>query len=419
MSFYRYLSTTVKSSTGNFQPPILSGIVKQLSKFSSQNELIEYSQRPIEYTFPNNMIESCSPQYSTPIDLIKRASDLRDQLLVRLAHCLYSFQSIPFLPAANPTLLSLHERYLKAFENLARFSKIETINDEEKFYEFINRFFIQNNDVIGLLSTGCNEAQKYFKTYKVLKGFLDNVLHKRLSMRLLTEHYLELHKQQKSNKINSDWRGAISMKFSPAKAAQQCINDVSSICFETYTVVPHIELENNIHEPIPFFPHIVEYILRELLKNSMRAIVEYNKVSFGNIQNVKKYFDDNRDKPLCKVVISSDPIDEVFTFAIKDEGGGVNASYDEIFRYMFTGNVMETDEANKGKIEEIDVLSDFQERMVHSSKQMYGYGFGLPICRLYAKFFAGSLNLQQISRIGADAYLRLGYIHTNSTRVKI
>jgi hypothetical protein len=50
---------------------------------------------------------------------------------------------------------------------------------------------------------------------------------------------------------------------------------------------------------------------------------------------------------------------------------------------------------------------------------MYGYGFGLPICRLYAKFFAGSLTLQQISRIGADAYLRLGFIHTNSERIKI
>ncbi|CAF3736251.1 unnamed protein product [Rotaria magnacalcarata] len=366
MSFYRYLSTTVKSSSGNFQPPILSGVVKQLSKFSSQNELIEYSQRPIEYIYPNNMIEACSPQNSTPIDLIKTASDLRDQLLVRLAHCLYSFQSIPFLPAANPTLLSLHERYLKSFENLARFSKIETINDEEKFHEFINRFFIQNNDVIGLLSTGCNEAQKYFKSYKVLKDFLDNVLHKRLSMRLLTEHYLELHKQQKTNQINSDWRGAISMKFSPAKVAQQCINDVSSICFETYTVVPHIELENNIHEPVPFFPNIVEYILRELLKNSMRAVVEYNKISFGKMQNVKKYFDDNRDKPLCKVVISSDPVDEVFTIAIRDEGGGINASYDEIFRYMFTGNVTEADEANKEETEEIGILSDFQERMVQS-----------------------------------------------------
>ncbi len=53
------------------------------------------------------------------------------------------------------------------------------------------------------------------------------------------------------------------------------------------------------------------------------------------------------------------------------------------------------------------------------TKQMYGYGFGLPICRLYAEFFGGSLTLRQITHIGADAYLRLGFIHTNSERIKI
>ncbi|CAF0884921.1 unnamed protein product [Rotaria sp. Silwood1] len=420
MSFYRYLSTVVKTTNTNIQTSVPSGIVKQLSKYSSHKELIEYSQRPIQYCYPNRMIEACSQHHSEPIDLIKTASDFHDQLLVRLAHCLNSFQSIPFLPGVNPTLLSLHERYLKSFENLIQFPKIKTMKDEEKFFQLINKFVIQNNDVIGLLSTGCNEAQKHFKSYKILKDFLDNVLHIRLAMRLLAEHYLELHKQQQQNNPNkSDWYGAISMKFLPVKTVQQCIDDVSSICFETYTVVPHVQIENNIHEPIPFFPSIVEYILRELLKNSMRAIVEYNKTSLGNIQNVKKYFEDNRDQPLCKVVISSDPIDEVFTIAVKDHGGGITASDDQIFQYMFTGNIMKGPGENKEEEEEIDILSDYQERMVQSSKQMFGYGFGLPICRLYAKFFAGSLTVQQISRIGTDAYLRLGFIHTKSERIKI
>jgi len=292
---------------------------------------------------------------------------------------------------------------------------------KKNFFEIINVFVMQSNDVIGLLSTGCSEAQKYFKSYKIMKDFLDNVLHLRLSMRLLAEHYLELHKQQqKKDSIDSDWRGAICMKFSPAKAIQQSIDDVSTICFETYTVVPHVVIENNMKEPIPYFPHLVEYILRELLKNSMRALVEFNKLSLGNIQNVKKYFDDNRDKPLCKVVITSDPVDENFTIAVKDQGGGIDETDDQIFRYMFSGDVAKADGAQHEEEEEhIDILADFQERMAQSSKQMYGYGFGLPICRLYAKFFAGSLSLQQISRIGADAYLRLGFIHTNSGRIKI
>ncbi|CAF1371131.1 unnamed protein product [Adineta steineri] len=414
MSFYRYLSSTIKATTNvHSQAPALSGIVKQLSKFSSHDELIEYSQRPIEYCYPNRMIEACSPHHSTPIDLMKTAIDLHEQLLVRLAHCLTHFQSIPFLPGVNPTLLSLHERYLKLFETFAHFPQIKTKEDEKKFLELINIFVVQNNDVIGLLSTGCSEAQKHFKTYKIMKDFLDNVLQIRLSMRLLAEHYLELHKQQKDN--SSEWRGAICMNFSPVKAIQQCVNDVSSLCFETYTVVPHVQIENTMNESLPYFPSIIEYILRELLKNSMRAIVECSKASLGNVQNVKQYFEENRDKPLCQIVIASNPIDENFTIAVKDQGGGIDESDEEIFKYMFTGDVMKEEEEEV----HMDILADFQERMTQSSKQMYGYGFGLPVCRLYAKFFGGSLTLRQVSRIGVDAYLRLGFIHTNSERIKI
>lgn len=52
-------------------------------------------------------------------------------------------------------------------------------------------------------------------------------------------------------------------------------------------------------------------------------------------------------------------------------------------------------------------------------RQMYGYGFGLPICLLYAQIFAGSLTLRQMSRIGTDVYLRLGFLHSASERIKI
>jgi hypothetical protein len=44
----------------------------------------------------------------------------------------------------------------------------------------------------------------------------------------------------------------------------------------------------------------------------------------GNIENVKKYFDEHRDKGLYKVVIASDPSDEHFTIAVRDHGGVID-----------------------------------------------------------------------------------------------
>ena len=38
------------------------------------------------------------------------------------------------------------------------------------------------------------------------------------------------------------------MNFSPAKVVQQCIDDVSSICFDTYSVVPHVQIEDFMHK---------------------------------------------------------------------------------------------------------------------------------------------------------------------------
>ena len=69
----------------------------------------------------------------------------------------------------------------------------------------------------------------------------------------------------------------------------------------------------------------------------MRAVVEYHQFTLGHLQNVKRYFEENRDLPLCKISITSDPEDEHFTIAIKDQGGGINETEEQIFRYMFTG----------------------------------------------------------------------------------
>ena len=44
---------------------------------------------------------------------------------------------------------------------------------------------------------------------------------------------------------------------------------------------------------------------------------------------------------------------------------------------------------------------------------------GLPISLLYAQLFAGSLHVRQLPRIGTDVYLRLGFLHTNSERIKL
>ena len=457
MLLCRSLPSIAKSTRRTFAGVALSDLVKQLSKFATHGELLEYSHRPIDHCYPIEMIDSCAPERFPPLDLVQTAASLHDQLRVRIAHGIHYFQALPFLPAANPILLSLHQRYLKLFEKLTAFPPITSLDDEEKFFQFIYEVMQETDGTIGKLSAACQDAQKYFKSYNVMRDFLDNVLRNRLCVRLLAEHYLGVHIQQKKGKTDDQWRGAIYMNFSPLETVQQCIADVSAICLEHYSVVPHVQIENHINQSFPYFPNVMEYILRELLKNAMRAVVEYSEKVLGNVESVKQYFEENRDLPLCKVLITSDPADEHFTIAIKDHGGGVNTNEERLFRYMFSGTdqrgivsswsllwlkVMWTNRSRqvsrkkrrrpsfspmhsnvyynrKARLADVSLLDWVSVGISFRSKHMYGHGFGLPICRLYAQLFAGSLTLRQVPHIGTDVYLRLGFLNNNSERIRI
>ncbi|CAF1124390.1 unnamed protein product [Didymodactylos carnosus] len=415
LHFIRFYSATTKAACSTNDQKQFSEIVKQLSKFSSRDDLLEYSQRSVQYQYPLRMMEEAKKQQHDQNSLIEYARFLNDELKVRVAHCISHFQMLPFLPAANPTLLRLHERYLNLFEKLNHFPEIVTKNDEEKFSRLIQIFMESNTDVIGQLSNGCRESARYFKIYDVMKQFLDNILLSRLSMRLLGEHYVALRRPK------PDWLGAIYMKFILNDLVQGCINDVSTICHDTYGAVPAVVIDNNLPQPFPYFPSVVEYILRELLKNSMRAVVEHSKTLLSKSQNLTTYFESNRNKPLIKVTFTSDPADEHFDIVINDLGGGVaDEEQEKIFEYMYTGQSEHHEKACESETDMgDDILSDFQERMVQSSKHMFGYGFGLPVCRLYAQCFNGSLNVRQIPSLGTDVYLRLSFIETTNQNVKI
>lgn len=54
-----------------------------------------------------------------------------------------------------------------------------------------------------------------------------------------------------------------------------------------------------------------------------------------------------------------------------------------------------------------------------SGGPMAGLGFGLPISRIYAKYFGGSLEVKNIPGYGCDVFLRIPNISVVSDQVKI
>lgn len=118
----------------------------------------------------------------------------------------------------------------------------------------------------------------------------------------------------------------------------------------------------------------------ELFKNAMRATMEFHA--------------DKGIYPAVKVRVSLGSED--LTIKLSDRGGGVPLrKIDRLFNYMYSTAPpprMETSRATP----------------------LAGFGFGLPISKLYARYFQGDLKLYSLEGYGTDAVIYIKALSTES-----
>lgn len=154
----------------------------------------------------------------------------------------------------------------------------------------------------------------------------------------------------------------------------------------------------------PYVPGHLSHIVFELLKNSLRAVVE-------------RFGPDKGDAfPPIKVVVVEGKED--ITIKISDEGGGIpRSAIPLIWTYMYT--TMEGQ-----NIDQDFQASDFKAPMA-------GFGYGLPLSRLvsswpcsrliivtyklaqYARYFGGDLRLISMDGFGTDVYIHLNKLSSS------
>lgn len=181
---------------------------------------------------------------------------------------------------------------------------------------------------------------------------------------MLIGQYLALRQPSPENMV-----GLIHMKASPKEIALQAIENASYICSRTHGEAPIVTIHGRQDLTFPYIPSHIEYILVELLKNSMRATVEKHGVD---------------DMPPIKIIIADGEENEDVVIKVSDEGGGIRRSnMSKIWSYLFTTgdpNVLTSILDNS-----TDSPSDFA-----TSSPLAGLGYGLPIARNYARYFKGN-----------------------------
>ena len=152
---------------------------------------------------------------------------------------------------------------------------------------------------------------------------------------------------------------------------QEAIENARFVCEEHYAMFrgPPVQLICPVDLTFPYVPGHLSHIVFELLKNSLRAVVERFGADFEERVAKESASDRNggRGYPPIKVIVVEGRED--ITIKISDEGGGIpRSAIPLIWTYMYTTMADQS-------IDQDFHASDFQAPMA-------GFGYGLPLSRL-------------------------------------
>lgn len=208
---------------------------------------------------------------------------------------------------------------------------------------------------------------------------LDSFYLSRIGIRMLIGQHIALHEPQKENHI-----GLIDTMCSPGIVCADAIADARMICLREKGSAPEVGIYGDPGFTFPYVPSHLHHMVFELVKNSLRAVGD-------------RWEDSTQEAPPIRVVIAEG--EEDITIKVSDEGGGIPRSgLPKIWTYLYTTARSPLEDMRGG---------GNGAASPDGPSVLAGYGYGLPISRLYARYFGGDLQIISMEGYGTDAYLHL------------
>jgi pyruvate dehydrogenase kinase 2/3/4 len=343
---------------------------------------------------------------------LRNSQFLHKELPIRIAQRAIDLLTLPHgLNEATPirNVAHIYLRYLHLFEN---FPTPMSDTDEENFTEMLTGIMLDRTSIPMDIARGIHtwhddrkEALDHAQT-KEMEQALYRFFTARVGLRFLTEHHIlsmenEKEEQKHRNHVlrrdhlsPSPYLGCIQTDCNPVDEVARVAKEVRRQTKDHYGgICPKIEIVNcsssdNTHNnSFTYVPHHLQYMIAELLKNSCRATVRHH---LANKLLNKKDNDENEMQPIRVVIVNGA---EDVSIKIADRGGGVpRSTMQQIFK--FAHSTADRDE-------------DFSDFGAGELTGGHIRGFGLPLCRIYARYFGGELTLKSMEGYGLDAYLYL------------
>jgi pyruvate dehydrogenase kinase 2/3/4 len=239
----------------------------------------------------------------------------------------------------------------------------------QKFAQTLHKIKRRHDGVVTTMAQGILEYKRKRQRMQIdnnIQSFLDRFYMSRIGIRMLIGQHIALTDQ--SHYRDPTYVGIICTKTNVQDLAEEAIENARFVCEDHYGLfeAPKIQLVCNPNINFMYVPGHLSHMLFETLKNSLRAVVE-------------THGQDKQEFPVTKVIVAEGKED--ITIKISDEGGGIpRSAIPLVWTYMYT-----TVDRTPNLDPDFD-KSDFKAPMA-------GFGYGLPISRLYARYFGGDLKL--------------------------
>lgn len=285
--------------------------------------------------------------------------------------------------------VSTSKRYFSAADDNGSWPH-ELTDYNTRFANTLEKIKRRHDSVVTTMAQGILEWKRKRQRMQIdnnIQAFLDRFYMSRIGIRMLIGQHIALTDQRAHTDEN--YVGIICTKTNVHDLATEAIENARFVCEDHYGLfdAPKVRLVCPPDLNFMYVPGHLSHMLFETLKNSLRAVVETHGA-------------EKEEFPVTQVIVSEGKED--ITIKISDEGGGIpRSNWPLIWTYMYT-TVDQTPNLDPDFNK-----SDFKAPMA-------GFGYGLPISRLYARYFGGDLKLISMEGYGTDVYLHLNRLSTSS-----
>uniref|UniRef100_A0A8C3L4C2 Protein-serine/threonine kinase n=1 Tax=Chrysolophus pictus TaxID=9089 RepID=A0A8C3L4C2_CHRPC len=294
---------------------------------------------------------------------------------VRLSNIMKEINLLPDRVLHTPSVQLVQSWYVQSLLDIMEFLDKDP-EDQTTLGQFTNALVTirnRHNDVVPTMAQGVIEYKDAYGDDPVsnqnIQYFLDRFYLSRISIRMLINQHTLLF-DGSTNPAHPKHIGSIDPHCSVASVVRDAYNMAKLLCDKYYMASPDLEIE--------------EVNGEGLGGNAMRATVE----SHENSPRL----------PAIRVLVALGQED--LSIKMSDRGLGVPLrKIERLFSYMYS--TAPTPQLGAGGAPVVGA-------------PLAGFGYGLPISRLYAKYFQGDLQLFSMEGFGTDAVIYLKALSTDS-----